>query len=121
MLRKDIGKILEATLSSCYLSPLLLPCPVRDGSLQNIYEYLLHAKSQLEPDKASKNEVSHLIDGAQSVPVTAGAGDTNIYGGIVQLYWDNILGRCLDVNEQVRQAALKILMRLTQSWLIICC
>ncbi|KAI5436465.1 hypothetical protein KIW84_022816 [Lathyrus oleraceus] len=40
--------------------------------------------------------------------VAAVAGDTNICGGIVQLYWDNILGRCLDCDEQVRQSALKI-------------
>ncbi|XP_073147222.1 sister chromatid cohesion protein SCC2 isoform X2 [Henckelia pumila] len=102
MFQKDVCKILEATLSSNTDARLKLQ------SLQNIYEYLLHAESQLEPDKVSKNEVSHSTDGAQSVPVAAGAGDTNICGGIVQLYWDNILGRCLDVNEQVRQAALKI-------------
>ncbi|XP_073288840.1 sister chromatid cohesion protein SCC2-like isoform X1 [Primulina huaijiensis] len=102
MLQKDVGKILEATLSSDTDDRLKMQ------SLQNMYEYLLHAESQLESDKASKNEVGHSIDGVQSVPVAAGAGDTNICGGIVQLYWDNILGRCLDVNEQVRQAALKI-------------
>ncbi|XP_073038924.1 sister chromatid cohesion protein SCC2-like isoform X1 [Primulina eburnea] len=98
MLQKDVGKIMEATLSSNTDARLKMQ------SLQNIYEYLLHAESQLEPDKASKKEVSR----AQSVPVAAGAGDTNICGGIVQLYWYNILGRCLDVNEQVRQTALKI-------------
>ncbi|KZV25012.1 nipped-B-like protein [Dorcoceras hygrometricum] len=102
MFQKDVGKILEATLSSNTDARLKMQ------SLQNMYEYLLHAESQLESDKTSKNEVSHSTDGAQSVPVAAGAGDTNICGGIVQLYWDNILGRCLDVNEQVRQSALKI-------------
>ncbi|KAF6134915.1 hypothetical protein GIB67_002316 [Kingdonia uniflora] len=40
--------------------------------------------------------------------VVAGAGDTNIYGGIIQLYWEGILGRCMDMNEEVRQSALKI-------------
>jgi len=34
-----------------------------------------------------------MIRDEQSMPVTAGAGDTNICGGIIQLYWDNILGR----------------------------
>lgn len=74
-------------------------------SLQNVYEYLLDAESQLGTDISSS--VEDMTDGSQSVPVAAGAGDTNICGGIVQLYWDLILGRCLDVNEQVRQSALK--------------
>jgi len=42
------------------------------------------------------------------VPVAAGAGDTNICGGIIQLYWSSILDRCLDTNDQVRQSALKV-------------
>jgi cohesin loading factor subunit SCC2 len=42
------------------------------------------------------------------VPVAAGAGDTNICGGIIQLYWSSILERCLDTNDQVRQSALKV-------------
>lgn len=44
----------------------------------------------------------------QRVPVAAGAGDTNICGGIIQLYWNNILDRCVDVNDQVRHSALKV-------------
>ncbi|KAG5530176.1 hypothetical protein RHGRI_030523 [Rhododendron griersonianum] len=39
--------------------------------------------------------------------IFAGAGDTNIRGGVIRLYWGNILRRCLDVNEQVHQSALK--------------
>lgn len=79
-------------------------------SLQNMYEYLLDAESRMVPDKASDDNNqndNHSTDGA-SVPVAAGAGDTNICGGIVQLYWDSILGRSLDANEHVRQAALKV-------------
>ncbi|KAL3844611.1 hypothetical protein ACJIZ3_002014 [Penstemon smallii] len=102
MLQKDVGKILEATLSANADARLKMQ------SLQNIYEYLLDAESQMEPDKASKSEVIHSKDGVHNVPVAAGAGDTNICGGIVQLYWNNILGRSLDVNELVREAALKI-------------
>ncbi|KAF5957550.1 hypothetical protein HYC85_004775 [Camellia sinensis] len=100
MLEKDVGKILEATLSSS--------TDVRLKLLQNIYEYLLDAESQMATDNTIDNAVNYSVDGGHSVPVAAGAGDTNICGGIVQLYWDNILGRCLDVNEQVRQSAVKI-------------
>ncbi|KAL0450479.1 UNVERIFIED_CONTAM: Sister chromatid cohesion protein SCC2 [Sesamum latifolium] len=102
MLQKDVGKILEATLSANSDVRLKMQ------SLQNMYEYLLDAERQMEPDKAGNTEVTRSVDGVHSVPVAAGAGDTNICGGIVQLYWDIILGRSLDVNEHVRQAALKI-------------
>ena len=77
-------------------------------ALSNMYEYLLDAESQLGSDDASNNAVHYSVEGSQAVPVAAGAGDTNICGGIVQLYWDNILGRCLDSNVQVRQTALKV-------------
>lgn len=77
-------------------------------ALQNMYEYLLDAESQMGTENASNDVNHHPEEGGQSVPVAAGAGDTNICGGIVQLYWDNILGRCLDSNEQVRQTALKV-------------
>ena len=43
-----------------------------------------------------------------AVPVAAGAGDSNICGGIIQLHWDQILERCLDLNDQVRQTSLKV-------------
>lgn len=103
MLEKDIGNILEATLSSGTDTHLKMQ------SLLNIYEYLLHAESQMEADKTSHEEVDmHSANGGHSVPVAAGAGDTNICGGIIQLYWNNILARCLDVNAQVRQSALRI-------------
>ncbi|XP_042024100.1 sister chromatid cohesion protein SCC2-like isoform X1 [Salvia splendens] len=101
MLQKDVGKILEATLSTGADARLKMQ------SLQNMYEYLLDAESRMEKDKASNDDNNPSADGT-SVPVAAGAGDTNICGGIVQLYWNSILARCLDANEHVRQAALKI-------------
>ncbi|KAK8644383.1 hypothetical protein V6N13_123691 [Hibiscus sabdariffa] len=101
MLEKDIGKIVEAALA--LTSNVRLKMQV----LQNLLEYLLDAESKMGTDKASNDQV-HSLEGGHSVPVAAGAGDTNICGGIVQLYWDNILGRCLDFNEEVRQSALKI-------------
>ncbi|XP_007032705.2 PREDICTED: nipped-B-like protein B isoform X2 [Theobroma cacao] len=102
MLEKDIGKILEAALAPS--SNVRLKMQV----LQNLLEYLLDAESQMGTDKAGNDAVHYSVEGGGSVPVAAGAGDTNICGGIVQLYWDNILGRCLDFNEEVRQSALKI-------------
>ncbi|KDP27227.1 hypothetical protein JCGZ_19926 [Jatropha curcas] len=102
MLEKDIGKILEATLSSGSDVRLKIQ------ALQNMYEYLLDAESQMGTDKAGNNQSHYPVEQGNSVPVAAGAGDTNICGGIVQLYWDSILGRCLDFNAQVRQTALKI-------------
>ncbi|OMO73252.1 Zinc finger, PHD-type [Corchorus capsularis] len=99
MLEHDIGKILEAALAPSSNVRLKMQ------ALQNLLEYLLDAESQMATDKASNDAGHHPIEG---VSVAAGAGDTNICGGIVQLYWDNILGRCLDFNEEVRQSALKI-------------
>lgn len=88
---------------------MLLNHPVKQmQALQNLYEYLLDAESQMGTDKASNDAIHYSVEGGHSVPVAAGAGDTNICGGIVQLYWDNILGRCLDINEPVRQSALKV-------------
>ena len=137
MLEKDVGKILEATLSSgsdlrlkvyislfCFLVAFsihtLISFVQQMQSLQNIYEYLLDAESQMGPDKASDNVVNYPIDAGQIVPVAAGAGDTNICGGIIQLYWDNILGRCLDVNEHVRQSALKARISSAFLCLVVC-
>lgn len=102
MLEKDIGKILEATLADSSHVRLKMQ------ALQNLYEYLLDAENQMETNKGSSNEVQYTVEDGHSVPVAAGAGDTNICGGIIQLYWDKILGRCLDTNEEVRQTALKI-------------
>ncbi|XP_022750718.1 sister chromatid cohesion protein SCC2-like isoform X2 [Durio zibethinus] len=98
MLEKDIGKIIEAALAPSSNVRLKMQ------ALQNLLEYLLDAESQMGTNKA----VHYSVEGGHSVPVAAGAGDTNICGGIVQLYWYNILGRCLDFDEEVRQSALKI-------------
>lgn len=101
MLEKDIENILEETLSSSSDVHLKMQ------SLQNMYEYLQDAERQMENDTTDNDTTIHNAD-AGSVPVAAGAGDTNICGGIVQLYWNSILGRCLDADEDVRQSALKI-------------
>ncbi|XP_050894862.1 sister chromatid cohesion protein SCC2 [Lathyrus oleraceus] len=101
MLEHDIGKILEETLSSHADARLKIQ------ALQNMFEYLLDAESKMEAE-VDDNVPGHSVRAGQSVPVAVGAGDTSICGGIVQLYWDNILGRCLDCDEQVRQSALKI-------------
>lgn len=77
-------------------------------ALQNMYDYLLDAESQMGTDQTGDGAAPDAVGGGQSVPVAAGAGDTNICGGIVQLYWDMILGRSLDLNGQVRQTALKV-------------
>ncbi|WCJ25615.1 PHD finger family protein [Euphorbia peplus] len=102
MLEKDIRRIIEATLSSGSDGRLKIQ------SLQNMYEYLLDAESKMGTDKASDTINQPTVEVDRGVPVAAGAGDTNICGGIVQLYWDSILGTCLDFNEQIRQTALKI-------------
>ncbi|KAK9118958.1 hypothetical protein Scep_017051 [Stephania cephalantha] len=102
MLQRDVVKILEATFSPTSDARLKMQ------ALQNMYEYLLDAESQMGTDKAGSTKASYPEERGNGVPVAAGAGDTNICGGIIQLYWDGILGRCLDMNEQVRQTALKI-------------
>lgn len=84
-------------------------------ALQNIYEYLLDAERQMGAGTEQDDAENYSMETGQSVPVAAGAGDTNICGGIIQLYWDKILARCLDFHEPVRQAALKVRF----SWLIL--
>lgn len=127
MLEKDIGKILEETFSSgsdvrlkvtrylhlCCTNHLSVLCVLNHfidqmQALQNMYDYLLDAESQLGTDTTSNSVADCSVEGGNAVPVAAGAGDTNICGGIVQLYWDNILERCLDFNEQIRNSALKV-------------
>ncbi|CAA7031303.1 unnamed protein product [Microthlaspi erraticum] len=102
MLEEDIGKIIESALADEANGRMKMQ------ALQNMYEYLLDAEKQLASDKAGDNTVDPIEQGGHTVPVAAGAGDTNICGGIVQLYWDKILGRCLDFDDQIRQIALKI-------------
>uniref|UniRef100_K3ZPX8 Sister chromatid cohesion protein n=1 Tax=Setaria italica TaxID=4555 RepID=K3ZPX8_SETIT len=102
MLQKEIMNLIEATLSSAVDHRLKIQ------GLQNLYEYLRDAESQLTAESTGKPPVQSAINGGSEVPVAAGAGDTNICGGIIQLYWSSILERCLDTNDQVRQSALKI-------------
>ncbi|KAL6647205.1 hypothetical protein ACP70R_014642 [Stipagrostis hirtigluma subsp. patula] len=101
MLQKDILNLIEATLSSDVDHRLKIQ------GLQNLYEYLRDAESQLTAESTA-TPVQYATTGASEVPVAAGAGDTNICGGIIQLYWNSILERCLDIHDQVRQSALKI-------------
>ncbi|KAI8010254.1 Sister chromatid cohesion protein SCC2 [Camellia lanceoleosa] len=83
MLEKDVGKILEATLSSSTDMRLKEIISLSMQALQNIYEYLLDAESQMATDNNSNNVVNYSVDGGHSVPIAAGAGDTNICGGII--------------------------------------
>nr|VDC85382.1 unnamed protein product [Brassica rapa] len=102
MLEEDIGKIIENTLSDEANGRMKMQ------GLQNMYDYLIDAEKQLGSDKSVDITVNPVEQDGHTVPVAAGAGDTNICGGIVQLYWDKILGRCLDCDDQIRQIALKI-------------
>jgi cohesin loading factor subunit SCC2 len=102
MLQKEIMNLIEATLSSGVDHRLKIQ------GLQNLYEYLRDAESQLTAESTGKPPVQSAINGGSEVPVAAGAGDTNICGGIIQLYWSSILERCMDTNDQVRQSALKV-------------
>ncbi|KAL5197683.1 hypothetical protein ABZP36_001195 [Zizania latifolia] len=102
MLHKDILNLIEASLSSD------VDYRLKIQGLQNLYEYLRDGESQLNTESTGKPPVQCATNGGSEVPVAAGAGDTNICGGIIQLYWNSILERCLDINDQVRQTALKI-------------
>ncbi|KAJ3669807.1 hypothetical protein LUZ60_010131 [Juncus effusus] len=109
MLEKDIMKLIEASLSSD------VHIKMKIQSLENMYEYLIDAESQLSGDgttgtkNPNKNNNNNSVpNGTSQVPSAAGAGDTNICGGIIQLYWNSVLSRCLDSTDQVRQNALKI-------------
>uniref|UniRef100_A0A0E0AF42 Sister chromatid cohesion protein n=1 Tax=Oryza glumipatula TaxID=40148 RepID=A0A0E0AF42_9ORYZ len=101
MLRKDISTLIESSLSS------VVDYRLKIQGLQNLFEYLRDAESQLNAESTGK-PAPNATNGGSEVPVAAGAGDTNICGGIIQLYWNSILERCLDINDQVRQTALKI-------------
>ncbi|KAL6880324.1 hypothetical protein ACP4OV_011889 [Aristida adscensionis] len=102
MLQKDILDLIEASLSPDVDHRLKIQ------GLQNLYEYLRDAESQLTAESTAKPPVQCAATAGSEVPVAAGAGDTNICGGIIQLYWSSILERCLDIHDQVRQSALKI-------------
>eukprot|EP01018_Ginkgo_biloba_P006884 Gb_05661 [translate_table: standard] len=103
MMEKDIGKILEATLSSG------ADTRIKMQALRNLYDYLVDIEEQMGIDDSSDcNKNINQPQAGCAVPVAAGAGDSNICGGIIQLHWENILERCLDTDDQVRQSALKV-------------
>ncbi|AQK50871.1 PHD finger family protein [Zea mays] len=68
--------------------------------------YILIAKPKfmLQKDRLNLIETTPSsevdYDSRNEVCVGAGAGDSNITGGIIQLYWSSILERCLDTNDQ---------------------
>ncbi|KAF6156831.1 hypothetical protein GIB67_017365, partial [Kingdonia uniflora] len=77
-------------------------------ALQNMHEYHLDAESQMGTYRnGSSNVIQYPEEGGHSVPVAVGAGDTNICGGIIQLYWEGILGRCIDMNEEIVEVVLR--------------
>ncbi|WOK99668.1 nipped-B-like protein A isoform X1 [Canna indica] len=102
MLEKEIKEILEASLASSADSRM------KAQALQNLYEYLLDAETTLGTDCGDNGGASQPQQSGNTVPVAAGAGDTNICGGIIQLYWNSILERCVDASDQIRQTSLKI-------------
>ncbi|KAI3866659.1 hypothetical protein MKW92_002805 [Papaver armeniacum] len=109
---QKLGRSLEATLAPGSDDRLKMQ------ALQNVCEYLLDSESEMGTDKTTSSTTTQYADAAQNVPVAAGAGDMNICGGIVQLYWDSILKVCLDMNEQVRQSAVKIVEVLLRQGLV---
>ncbi|XP_024530333.1 sister chromatid cohesion protein SCC2 isoform X2 [Selaginella moellendorffii] len=99
MMNESIGKVLGDSLISKADTRLKMQ------TLRNFYEYLLDVEKQMGLANAKDGESR---DATTAVPIAAGAGDSNICGGIIQLHWDRILERCLDKDEQVRQAAIKV-------------
>eukprot|EP00250_Pteridium_aquilinum_P012903 c21018_g1_i1 orf=256-5733(+) len=102
MMEKDMGKVIGATLSSTADSRIKLQ------SLRNFYDYLIDVEEKMGLEEAENDMPNSSRQETGAVPVAAGAGDSNICGGIIQLHWDNILEQCLDINDQVRQAAVKV-------------
>lgn len=102
MMEKDMGKMIEATLSSTADSRIKIQ------SLRNFYDYLADVEEKMGVDEAGNDVPNRNRHESGVVPVAAGAGDSNICGGIIQLHWEHILEQCLDINDQVRQAAVKV-------------
>ncbi|XP_057817132.2 sister chromatid cohesion protein SCC2 isoform X2 [Cryptomeria japonica] len=100
MMEKDIRIILEESLSSNS------DTRIKVQALRNFYDYLVDVEEQM--GQVDIDNDSRVTKENGAVPVAAGEGDNNICGGIIQLHWQNILEKCLDVNDQVRQSALKI-------------
>eukprot|EP01018_Ginkgo_biloba_P004991 Gb_41687 [translate_table: standard] len=100
MMEKEIGKILEASLSTD------ADTRIKVQVLRNFYDYLVDVEEQMGIENIGDNTRNGKQHG--TVPVAAGVGDSNICGGIIQLHWESILEKCLDMNDQVRQSALKV-------------
>jgi cohesin loading factor subunit SCC2 len=98
MMVKDMDKMLESTLN------VAADVRIKIQMLRNFTDYLSDVEEKMGVTDGG-NEKTH---GDNAVPVAAGAGDSNICGGIIQLHWDLILERCLDLNEEVRQVGLKV-------------
>eukprot|EP01018_Ginkgo_biloba_P010326 Gb_18702 [translate_table: standard] len=103
MMEKDIGKILEATLSSG------ADTHIKMQALRDLYDYLVDIEEQMGIDDSSnrKKNINQPKAGC-AIPIAVGAGASSIYRGIIQLHWENILERCLDMDAQVRQSAHKV-------------
>ncbi|RVW30416.1 Sister chromatid cohesion protein SCC2 [Vitis vinifera] len=95
MLEKDVGKILEATFSSSSDAHLKMQ------ALQNMYEYLLDAESQMGPDKTSNDVVNYSVEGGQSVPVAAGTNNNSGCSSVVE--WFGPIGWSMIVEVVLRQ------------------
>lgn len=102
MMQKDMGKVIGATLSSSADSRIKIQ------SLRNFYDYLVDVEEKMGLEEAENDMSNRTGQESGAVPVAAGAGDSNICGGIIQLHWDHILDQCVDINDQVRQAAIKV-------------
>ena len=77
-------------------------------TLRNFYDYLADVEEKMGVGEVGDDLSSKPKQDSGVVPVAAGAGDSNICGGIIQLHWDYILEQCLDINDQVRHAAVKV-------------
>ncbi|MCO5609933.1 hypothetical protein L7F22_064168 [Adiantum nelumboides] len=102
MMEKDMGKVIGATLSTFADSRIKLQ------SLRNFYDYLVDVEEKMGLEEGEDDIPVKGRQDPGAVPVAAGAGDSNICGGIIQLHWDHILEQCLDMDDQVRQAAVKV-------------
>ncbi|KAI5058048.1 hypothetical protein GOP47_0026218 [Adiantum capillus-veneris] len=102
MMEKGMGRVIGATLSSSADSRIKLQ------SLRNFYDYLVDVEEKMGLEEGEDDMAGKGRQEPGAVPVAAGAGDSNICGGIIQLHWDDILEQCLDIDDQVRQAAVKV-------------
>ncbi|GBG74809.1 hypothetical protein CBR_g19320 [Chara braunii] len=102
MMAKNVDAVLRSTLAPGQDSH------IKVQTLKNFLEYLLDVEASMEAlaRDSFANGVVQQQDGY--VPDAAGAGDNNICGGIIQLYWEEILDACINMNDDVRHSSLKI-------------